>query len=640
MAYGEGLVSIPQIPKKIPPMPAKTGLPGAAKLPGAGAKLGAASSKFKDGVGIVQSAASEVSGAVSGAGQPVAKTSLKDDLKNAAQGGGSTVPGQKQSVRSAGLEAAAQVAKGFATGGAAGAIKSGAVAIVKNKRLRNIVLVIVSLVLVMAVTIPLAQASLVISALSSINANDDATAQSVAVSSGVKSDDLASDIALGASTGIPWSILASVRKQTNAAPDARAIATALDGVDPKHQNRDINAGSTYEEGTGARVVIARDERAVRLAAAVKDTYIKALSLVPGLDATSAEQVYTRASVWALGQEQRCDSAVANNDSGGIDKLTVKGAQMTVEQKVIAKIIIGVTKSLVVGDNANTIRAAEIAVSVGIVENTLKNGLVEVDHDSLGVFQQRANWGSAADRIRPDWATARFLKALTANRPGWNTRDPGEVAQDTQISDRPDEYKRRMPEAKSIVAALWGQTPAAPIPAGFDASAMIAAPGAPASDPGTVCLGAASGTWVAPYVVTPTIYDWFGVRIYNPSKKPHSGIDFAQPAGSPVLSVSSGKVLFASTSSAGGCGYYVQIQHEGMVARYCHFESPPLVAAGDNVVAGQEVGRVGTTGDSGGNHLHFDVTVNKIGVDPVVFMAGHGIDFLALPTAAEIGKYHG
>src|SRR5258706_226065 len=70
----------------------------------------------------------------------------------------------------------------------------------------------------------------------------------------------------------------------------------------------------------------------------------------------------------------------------------------------------------------------------------ESGLIDVDHgdrDSLGLFQQRANWGTAAQRMDPMWATTAFLTApslgLLVKVPGWARLDPWVVAQETQES---------------------------------------------------------------------------------------------------------------------------------------------------------------------------------------------------------------
>ena len=70
---------------------------------------------------------------------------------------------------------------------------------------------------------------------------------------------------------------------------------------------------------------------------------------------------------------------------------------------------------------------------------------------------------------------------------------------------------------------------------------------------------------------------------------------------------------------------VEIQHAGdVMTRYCHMVQRPFVQMGDMVKAGDVIGRVGTSGNSSGPHLHFEVHLNNDrssqgAIDPVPFM---------------------
>ncbi|MFF0313020.1 hypothetical protein ACFYSC_36855, partial [Streptosporangium sp. NPDC004379] len=103
------------------------------------------------------------------------------------------------------------------------------------------------------------------------------------------------------------------------------------------------------------------------------------------------------------------------------------------------------------------RAAVIAVSTVIVETHLQNISVEVDHDSLGLFQQRASWGSREQRLNPTWATNAFLDKMLREYPNgsWMTAPIGEVCQNVQVSAYPDKYQKQAGDAQIIVNALWG-----------------------------------------------------------------------------------------------------------------------------------------------------------------------------------------
>ena len=94
---------------------------------------------------------------------------------------------------------------------------------------------------------------------------------------------------------------------------------------------------------------------------------------------------------------------------------------------------------------------------------------------------------------------------------------------------------------------------------------------------------------------------------------HTGIDFAAKAGTHIYSWRDGKVTFAGWS--GGYGNFIIIDHgNGFVTRYAHC-SKIAVTKGQTVSQGQIIGYVGTTGNSTGNHLHFEIKVNGRFVNP-------------------------
>jgi hypothetical protein len=83
-------------------------------------------------------------------------------------------------------------------------------------------------------------------------------------------------------------------------------------------------------------------------------------------------------------------------------------------------------------------------------------------------------------------------------------------------------------------------------------------------------------------------------------------DLGGPEGTPIFSASSGRVV-AVTPVSGGCGNGVIVDTaDGWRFTYCHFVQPPMVASGQELTPGQQIGLMGTTGNSTGNHLHFAV----------------------------------
>ena len=94
---------------------------------------------------------------------------------------------------------------------------------------------------------------------------------------------------------------------------------------------------------------------------------------------------------------------------------------------------------------------------------------------------------------------------------------------------------------------------------------------------------------------------------------HNGVDFAAPAGTPILAAYDGKVVAAAYNSS--MGNYIMIDHgDGLYTIYMH-ASKLYVSSGTMVTKGTTIAAVGTTGRSTGNHLHFGVRLNGNYVSP-------------------------
>lgn len=98
---------------------------------------------------------------------------------------------------------------------------------------------------------------------------------------------------------------------------------------------------------------------------------------------------------------------------------------------------------------------------------------------------------------------------------------------------------------------------------------------------------------------------------------HKGIDIAAPKGTPVYAADGGTVTYAGWMS--GYGYLVQINHgNGYVTYYGH-NSSLLVSVGQHVYKGQQIARVGSTGNSTGNHCHFEIRYNGVAKNPLNYL---------------------
>lgn len=99
-----------------------------------------------------------------------------------------------------------------------------------------------------------------------------------------------------------------------------------------------------------------------------------------------------------------------------------------------------------------------------------------------------------------------------------------------------------------------------------------------------------------------------------SDRNHKGLDIAAPSGTSIYAGASGTVVSAGWN-AGGYGYFVMLDHgNGYATLYGHM-SKVIAVAGQRVNTGDIIGLVGSTGDSSGNHLHFEVRYNNVCQNP-------------------------
>ncbi len=301
------------------------------------------------------------------------------------------------------------------------------------------------------------------------------------------------------------------------------------------------------------------------------------------------------------------------------------AELTEEQVRIGAVIIKVGQDLQVPP-----RGWVVAVATALQESRLQN-LPHLgpnnDHDSLGVFQQRPSqgWGSLEQLADPAYQARKFYQKLLQVT-GWQTMSLTIAAQRVQVSAFPDAYAKHEPLAAKVVDVLTGGASRA---AGNDLVLRCAAG-----------FDIAASGWTLP-VQGPVVS---GFRTGD--RPAHNGVDISVPKGTPIRSSAAGVVItvLCNASLYGdryscdqdgspvvqGCGWYVDMLHAGrIITRYCHMMARPTVYVGQNIGAGEVVGLAGSSGNSSGPHLHFEVHLNADAgpfgaVDPVVFMNQVGV----------------
>lgn len=136
--------------------------------------------------------------------------------------------------------------------------------------------------------------------------------------------------------------------------------------------------------------------------------------------------------------------------------------------------------------------------------------------------------------------------------------------------------------------------------------------------GSATVVSADGMFVWPTNTTWITSEFAPSRVNPVSGKilPHTGTDIGAQSGAPVTAAASGKVSFAGVN--GGYGNCIILEHgDGISTLYAHLSSIN-VSSGESVAQGALIGRVGSTGNSTGPHLHFEIIIDGTPVNPMQF----------------------
>ena len=187
------------------------------------------------------------------------------------------------------------------------------------------------------------------------------------------------------------------------------------------------------------------------------------------------------------------------------------------------------------------------------------------------------------------------------------KTPDEMAQQYRFNARQNEYLALMSEPKN--QNLWAELLGGYVGGGGEIL-----------DPNTDWEGTDIFQWPLPESFT--ITSRFGYREdpFTGEISYHSGTDIGAPGGTPILASADGTVTIANVidSWGGGYGYHIKINHNDTFdTLYAHCSSI-CVTVGQEVKQGEVIGYVGTTGNSTGNHLHFEVWQNGERTDALGF----------------------
>jgi len=280
----------------------------------------------------------------------------------------------------------------------------------------------------------------------------------------------------------------------------------------------------------------------------------------------------------------------------------RAGQLGDEQMRNAAIIIQVGQQMQVPP-----RGWVIAVATAMQESRLINvGDLgsRNDHDSLGLFQQRPSqgWGTPEQIMDPQYSSRKFYEKLLTV-PNWDKLSLTEAAQRVQRSAYPDAYAQHEPTAALAVNVLTN--------------------GGARAAGGAVDLRCISGGEISASGWTVPVRGKIVSGFRTADRPTHHGVDIAANKRTPIHAAAAGTVVRMrcdarlggksiscdqdGSPEVKGCGWFVDILHAGaVVTRYCHMIQQPDVRLGQSVAAGQQIGLSGSSGNSSGPHVHFEV----------------------------------
>lgn len=254
------------------------------------------------------------------------------------------------------------------------------------------------------------------------------------------------------------------------------------------------------------------------------------------------------------------------------------------------------------------------------------GLASVVNDKSASIYQKAALDENTARSMGNQATVAqdALKVLAAD--AQTALDEANAASDKAAAAL-QEQEANKPRLEAQRASLLGNVAVteASYNAGVAAAAAAAAAYAAAHPPATAPAGeVVSSGWALP--ARGPISSNYGSRVSpcGGCSSFHEGTDIAGGCNNPIYAAHAGTVVYVGVY--GGYGNYIRIDHGGgITTAYGHIvNGGTLVSRGQSVSAGQQIAKIGSTGNSTGCHVHFETRQGGVATNPVPFMAARGI----------------
>jgi murein DD-endopeptidase MepM/ murein hydrolase activator NlpD len=246
----------------------------------------------------------------------------------------------------------------------------------------------------------------------------------------------------------------------------------------------------------------------------------------------------------------------------------------------------------------------------LIDNYEFLGRIGLQDERIAQQVERAKTKAAAERRAT--ASTRRLTAATVTVIAARTEEARSVRDELAASRDTFLAARRLKQSALSSARESRAEYLAEVEALAAQSAALAAAIRDAQAGGSTGSGTPSAAGLI-WPVNGPVVSGFGMRW----GRLHEGIDIAAGMGTPIWAAADGTVIYAGW--LGGYGNLVVLDHgDGLATAYAH-ASAILVGVGQHVSQGETVSLVGSTGNSSGPHLHFEVRINGSAVDPLLYL---------------------